>query len=334
MTWPLAVALSGALLLGGCTGATDGPAGPAMTMGRPGVASPSAPPDPPVATPPRVEAPAPEPARFDRDAAYAVVERLAGGIGPREATSAEYRTAARWVARRLQALGYAVERQRVRVPAGVSWGVRVPAGATQNVVATPPGFRPDQPHRLIGAHLDTVPQAPGAEDNASGVGVLLELARIAAGQPPEVPVVLVAFGGEEPRGPGDALHHFGSQRMVATMPDEQRDALLGMLALDRVGVRAARVPVCHGGLGSDEVREQLVAAARRADVRVRRCENRASDHWSFEKAGVPAGRLGSVPYPAYHTRLDLPDVVDPVQLGRTGRIALAWMRSAEERPVP
>lgn len=337
---PLLVLIVGMLALCGCTapipsqqddpasGSSGATATPSPTVASTGETTPGSsrsatamPSSPPTMTAP------PGPPRFDPDAAFRVVEQLADGIGPREAASARYRQAADIVVARFRDLGYVVERQRVPVPAGVSWGVPVGAGTSQNVVATPPGFRSERPHRLIGAHLDTVPQAPGAEDNASGVAVLLELARMAVEQPPAVPVVLVAFGAEEPRGPGDAMHHFGSQAMVATMDEPQSDAMLGMVSLDRVGVRAGRVPVCHGGHGADDVREELVDAAVRAGVPVTRCENRASDHWSFEKAGVPAARLGSVPYAAYHSASDVPSVVDPAQLDRVGRIAWEWMLS-------
>lgn len=295
----------------------------------------SAMPAPPPASAPAAPAPAapsatPSPAapvRFDATAAMDVIEQLAAGIGPREASSPAFLAAADLVASRLTDLGYEARRQSVPVPAGNSWGVPVPSGTTQNIIATSPGFSSQAPHRLIGAHLDTVPQAPGAEDNASGVGVLMELARMAAQQPPVVPVVFVWFGGEEPRGQGDALHHFGSQHLVATMDQSQRNALIGMLSLDRVGVGAEQVPVCYGGLGSSAVREQLVAAGGRLGIPVNRCENRASDHWSFEKAAVPAARLGSIPYSAYHSEADLPNVVDPAQLDRVGRIAAEWMLS-------
>ncbi|MEM8831341.1 MAG: M20/M25/M40 family metallo-hydrolase [Cyanobacteria bacterium P01_G01_bin.19] len=50
---------------------------------------------------------------------------------------------------------------------------------------------------LIGAHYDGVPGTPGADDNATGVAVLLELARIFAANPPKHPVRLVAFDLEE-----------------------------------------------------------------------------------------------------------------------------------------
>jgi Zn-dependent M28 family amino/carboxypeptidase len=142
--------------------------------------------------------------------------------------------------------------------------------------------------------------------------------------------VFVAFGAEEPRGPGDDRHHYGSRHLVADLSTQDAEAILGMLSLDRVGVAADRLPLCYGGRGSDAVREQLVAAARRADVASRRCENRASDHWSFEKAGIPAARIGSVPYAEYHSARDVPDVVSRAQLARTGLVAWEWLQSPAE----
>jgi Zn-dependent M28 family amino/carboxypeptidase len=59
-----------------------------------------------------------------------------------------------------------------------------------------PGFEGRSPI-LIGAHYDGVPGTPGADDNASGVAVLLELARQLAAQPLRYPVQLIAFDLEE-----------------------------------------------------------------------------------------------------------------------------------------
>ncbi|NIS33802.1 MAG: M28 family peptidase, partial [Actinobacteria bacterium] len=47
-----------------------------------------------------------------------------------------------------------------------------------------------------------------------GVAAVLELARLIRAEPPALPVRLVAFGAEEPRGAGDDMHHFGSQQFV------------------------------------------------------------------------------------------------------------------------
>ncbi len=261
---------------------------------------------------------------FSPAAAMRTIRFLAGQIGPREASSAEFHRAARWVEHRFAILGYDVRRDPVAVPAGNSWGVDVPAGTTRNVVAVPAGFDRTKPHVIVGAHLDTVPQAPGAEDNASGVAVVLELARMAAQGDTRLPVIFVAFGGEEPRGEGDDLHHFGSTAMVDRMPTNQRLAMTAMVSLDRVGVGDV-VPVCSGGLEPPTVRGALLRAADRAGIAAQACENQTSDHWSFDKAGLSAARVGGTSYAEYHSASDRPAVVEPAQLDRVGRLVWEWL---------
>jgi aminopeptidase YwaD len=277
----------------------------------------------PQTSPPESASAAPRTIRAS--ATRATVELLAGRIGPRESTTPAYRRAARWVEQRLSTYGYDVRRQLLQVPKGVSWGVPVPAGPTWNVVARPTTLRDGERYLVVGAQLDTVPQAPGAEDNASGVAVLLELARLAAAGETRLPVVFVAFAGEEPRGPGDDQHHFGSTAMVARLSENGRRALRGMVSVDRVGVGRV-VPICTGGLGSRDVQQQLERAARRLEIAFRSCQdNRSSDHWSVEKAGLAAARVGSTPYAQYHSAADLPGVVKTAQLRRAGRVTWQWL---------
>ena len=57
-------------------------------------------------------------------------------------------------------------------------------------------------------------------------------------------------------------------------------------------------------------------------------DNTASDHESFADAGLPAARLGSTPYAAYHSAQDVPAVVDPAQLRRVGRVIWDWLLRA------
>ena len=209
--------------------------------------------------------------------------RALAAIGPRDAASPASDRAAAYVAGRLRAAGYRVTLQPFAVPAGVSWGVRVPAGTSVDVVADPPGFDPTKPHVVVGAHLDTVPQSPGAEDDASGLMVMAEVARMTRQQPGALPVRFVAFGAEEARGGNGTLYAFGSRHFVAGLGAPERRAVRGMVALDRVGVAAAAVPVCHVA-GADT---SLADAVRRAAVPVvptRACTNRASDHVSFVRA--------------------------------------------------
>lgn len=308
----------------------DSPAASAPTSrpptggSEPPTSPPSSEPTPGATRPPEPER---EPVRFDRDRALAHVRVLAGRIGPRLTTGPAFREAAAYVERRLSRAGYDVSRQRFGVPAGDSWGVPVEAGTSLNVVATPPGFDPGSPYRVVGAHLDTVAVAPGAEDDASGVAVLLELARLASSGGTPLPAVLVAFGGEEPRGPGDALHHFGSRAYVRGMSAAERRGLRGMVSLDRVGV-GGRVPVCTGPLSRPRVRDALLGVARRLDIPTASCGvNTSSDQWSFEKAGHEVARLGSTPYAGYHSAGDVPSVVGGAQLGRVGRLTWGWLRS-------
>jgi Zn-dependent M28 family amino/carboxypeptidase len=238
---------------------------------------------------------------MDARAALRDIRHLALEIGPREATSRNFAEAARFVERRLERMGYHVRQTKVKVPAGSSWGTPVRSGTSVNVIAEPKGFDASEPHVVIGAHLDTVPVAPGAED--------------------------IAFGAEEPRGSGDALHHFGSRQHVADLGRAERRATQAMVALDRVGVRASYVPVCTANSQGNRVRNELRAAARQADIPTRTCTNFASDHWSYAKAGIPAIRLGSIPYSGYHSRGDVPSVVDRRQLERVGRAVWAWLQA-------
>lgn len=333
----------GGILLGGCTGSagSDGQA-----TGRAPTAAPLV--EPPAASSvPSRAAPTGEaesarsaassgtagPAvasEFDARAALRDIVRLADGIGPREATSKAFREAAGLVEQRFEDLGFEVHTQRVEVPAGISWGTPVRSGTSRNVVAEPARFDPTDPHVVLVAHLDTIPVAPGAEDNASGVAVLMELARLASAEPPSVPVRFIAFGAEEPRGSGDARHHFGSRQHVAGLTDPQRAAIRGVIALDRVGVRSRSVPVCSARGTGNALRAELRDAAQGIDVPTHDCSrNTTSDHWSYVKVGIPAVRLGSVPYAGYHSALDTPDVIDRRQLDRVGRTVWAWLQGLD-----
>jgi hypothetical protein len=284
-------------------------------------------PEPTSSEPPPTSA---QPPRADPDdirvaTAVGAVRRLAGRVGPRPGTSPAYFRAARWVESELTRLGWTVRRQRFHTPAGVSWGVPVPAGPSVNLVATRGDVAPGEPWLLVGAHLDTVPQAPGAEDNASGIGVLLATAEALAGHRTRLPVVLVAFGSEEPRGRTDADHHYGSTVYVDSLTRAERRTLRGMVAMDRVGVGDV-VPV-GSAFEPDALSDELRAAARRAGVpTLVDTDQKSSDHWSFVQEGMPGARLGSTSYAAYHSADDVPSVVNPTQLERTARIIVAWLR--------
>lgn len=93
-----------------------------------------------------------------------------------------------------------------------------------------------KPPILIGAHYDAVPGTPGADDNATGVAALLELARIFASQPANYPLRLVAFDLEEygfTNENGIAVNSGASE--YATLLRQQRQPLRLMISLEMLG---------------------------------------------------------------------------------------------------
>ncbi len=257
--------------------------------------------------------------------AMAAVRHLAEVVGPRPGTTPAFFRAAGWVESRFERHGWQVDRQRFAVPGGFSWNAAVDAGDSVNVIARRGDVRAGKPWLAVGAHLDTVPGSPGAEDNASGIGVLLTVARALAWRRTRLPVVLIAFGAEEPRGPTDDDHHYGSRAYVDRLTARQRGSLHGMVAMDRVGVGSA--VVIGSAEDGDPLRDELVAAAERAGTPyVAESGQRSSDHWSFVRDGLPGARLGSTPYAAYHSPADVVAVVDRAQLERTARVAVSWLR--------
>jgi Zn-dependent M28 family amino/carboxypeptidase len=85
---------------------------------------------------------------------------------------------------------------------------------------------------IIGAHYDTVPNTPGADDNASGVACLLELARECFEQKTACTVRFVAFVNEEP--PFFHTEEMGSYVYAKACKDKQED-IVGMISLEMLG---------------------------------------------------------------------------------------------------
>jgi len=85
---------------------------------------------------------------------------------------------------------------------------------------------------IIGAHYDTVPGTPGADDNASGLAGLLELARLHQRSANKKTLIFAAFVNEEP--PCFGSHHMGSM-IYANHLKEQRVPVEVMISLEMIG---------------------------------------------------------------------------------------------------
>jgi Zn-dependent M28 family amino/carboxypeptidase len=192
-----------------------------------------------------------------------------------------------------------------------------------NVVAELPGTRADGATVIFGAHLDTVPAGPGANDNGSGSAVVLELAHTLAQRDPSLrPFRLrfVLFGAEE-------LGLFGSRAYVQQLAAADREAITAMINLDMVGVG----DTWRFG-GTDDLVQRALGAANDLGMRalpLRGPLTSASDHASFLDAGIPAVFFYRTEDPNYHTAGDRPELVDADALGQAGTMALAVLDSLQ-----
>ena len=256
--------------------------------------------------------PVPSPPPFSETGAHRHVEALAGGIGPRPAGSSAYRSATRYVLAELTDLGYRARRLPFRLPQG---------GRSWNVAASWPGS--GAPNVLLGGHLDTVPDAPGGNDNASGVAVLLELARILAGTEETVGLRLVAFGAEERQPTSD--HTVGSTDYARSLSRSVRDGIEAMVSVDMVGKDR---PFIFGwlGQGSRGAAALLRRAADDANLPGRvRAVGDVSDHSPFARVGIPAALLWTGDELNHHQPSDTVRNVDPGSLTNSGRVLQALL---------
>ncbi len=104
-----------------------------------------------------------------------------------------------------------------------------------NLIARPPGAAAGDT-TIIGAHYDTVPGTPGADDNASAVAVLLETARRVR-QPP-CPLAFIAFTLEEP--PAHTSRWQGSRAYLRSIRRQGRRDLKAAIVLEMVGYTAPK----------------------------------------------------------------------------------------------
>ena len=253
------------------------------------------------------------------DAAHRAAARIAD-FGPRPAASAAEERAHRWVAARFRAAGLDVAYTRFGVPG---------KGRSRNVVGTFRGAT--RCLKIVMAHTDSVPDGPGAIDNASGVGVLVALAARLRAIEPRCDVWLVATGAEE-RPYTRTPDHLGASALVRHV--RRRGAarrLRYALSLDMVG-RGTRFWLRSPRSGPrPRVEADAVSAGRRQGVRVQWVRDSGqgnSDHREFELAGLPGMVLqvwrGSDA--CYHTPCDRRRRLQARALDRVQRVTESLLR--------
>lgn len=172
-------------------------------------------------------------------------------------------------------------------PATLNVNTRQRTVTGSNVIAALPGVT--QPRVVVGAHYDSVAGSPGANDNASGTAVVLNIARNAAKTPLGRQAWFVAFDGEE-----DGLH--GSRAFVREAPAGFIQELTAMLNFDMVGVNDK---LLVGGT------KALTKLAQATDTDISTFGGQGgSDHAPFARAGVPVLFFYRGQEPNYHTPND------------------------------
>jgi Zn-dependent M28 family amino/carboxypeptidase len=279
------------------------------------------------------------------------VTALAGAIGERSRRrypAAQH--AARYVERALRDLGYDVVMQEYEAR-----GQR-----HRNLAATVPGTTLPQEIVLVGAHYDTAEDAPGADDNASGVAGVLALARELRASPAARTIRFVAFATEEP--PWFPTADMGS-RHYADAARARGDSIVAMLAVESIGYfdvepgsqkypfplnlaypdRADFIGFVANLRSSGLLRRAI--ATFRAHAALPSQGAAApwwvpgvwwSDHWPFWRQGYRAIMVtGTAPYrnPFYHTPHDTPDKLDYGRMARVVDGLAAVIRDLADSPA-
>lgn len=188
---------------------------------------------------------------------------------------------------------------------------------------------------LLAAHWDTRPFADrdpnpanrntpilGANDAASGVAVLLEIARVLKSKPPPIEVIIVLFDGED-YGRTVSTMFLGSTYFAQNMDGWKAD--FGIL-LDMVGDRTLELPM--EGYSWNAARDLTEAIWRRAEeLGLPAFQRRLGpaimdDHLPLIQSGVPTIDIIDFNYPYWHTVEDTPDKCSAESLDIVGQLVI------------
>jgi len=287
--------------------------------------TPTYPPPAPTVTP--QASPTPASIRFDGQRAYADVETQVA-FGARIPGSEGHAKVQEWMRAELESAGWVVEIQE-----SVSMGHPV-----ENVVAKRGNSSPEI---IFGAHYDSrmfadkdsdpsnhTEPVPAANDGASGVAVLLELARVLPKD--AVPVWLVFFDAED-NGRIDGWDWIlGSREFVRNNPLQPKAVVI----VDMIGDADLNIYKEHNS--NPVITDEIWEVARRLgyeEVFIPDYKySMLDDHTPFLEAGIPAVDIIDFDYPYYHTMEDTPDKVSANSLQAVGDTLLTWVIEQSAQP--
>jgi len=218
--------------------------------------------------------------------AYEHMKYLAYEIGSRVAGTDNERKAEQYIKGQFQRIGFETTVQ------DFSYIRRGTTTNSSNVIAYKPGKSSKQ--IIVGAHYDSVSVGRGVDDNASGVGVLLEVAEVLKNIPTPYSIVFIAFGAEE-----TGLR--GSNYYAANMTPAEIKNTIGMINMDSLAVGDKMY--VYGGLGhAGFIRDQALEIVKKKKLHVGTnpglnpvypagTTGDWSDHAPFKNLGIPYGYL-------------------------------------------
>ena len=257
------------------------------------------------------------------------INKLAVEIGPRPvANEQSIKKTEKYITNCFENIGFEVKQQRYKYD---NYDIaNVIAGSQKNLLSSK--------YYIIGAHYDSVPETYGADDNASGIAVLLELARYTIQEKISLPIRFVAFTAEEP--PTFSTRHQGSKVFVKSIK-EKKDEILGAIILEMVGYTSNEqaYPMVLKWMGypskgnfigivgnrkSKKFGQSIFQSFKKnAQLPVETLfvpfngrilpDTRLSDHSSFWDAGLPAVMITDTAFfrnPNYHSPQDTFDTLD------------------------
>ncbi|GHI00379.1 M20/M25/M40 family metallo-hydrolase [Neobacillus kokaensis] len=176
---------------------------------------------------------------------------------------------------------------------------------------------------MVSAHHDSIPGGPGANDDASGVSAVLELARVMANMPIDTEMRFVTFGAEE-------KGLLGSYHYARLLSSQEADRVVGQFQIEMIGSKDSGADHKANGLimytvdGEKNIVTDLGAAAgARTAVKEILTYGKVgrSDHQPFHEIGVPAAVFCHSPLEKwYHTPNDTIDKIDKNKLQEAAEV--------------
>ena len=198
-----------------------------------------------------------------------------------------------------------------KASAFIQLNVEMKKSTSENIIAEIDVTKkyPDAKTLIIGAHYDSV-DTPGANDNASGVAVMMESARILSKLDLKCNIRFIAFGSEE-------IDLQGARYYVRTLTTKEWGNIIGMVNLDMVG----QGEVINIGAIDRYAKYPMLALAKELLIKNNYTYEKtildSSDSVPFEEAHIQVTYFENNPYTAYHSKVDTLEKIKPEIMVKT-----------------